>query len=89
MVTSITSVINKISMDKLLKTGLTPEILFSFFQCQIFPEYLLTSDPVKPLTKYTNTARLSVLPTIGFVHTEDEKNRMGLLLRRLSVVRII
>ena len=83
MVTFITSVITKILMDKLLNTGLTPEILFSVLQyqiVQIFPEYLLTSEPVKRMNEIYKHFKIKCPSTIDYVPTEDEKKRMGYVL---------
>ena len=70
----------KILMDRLHGTGWSPEIVFSILQyqvVQIFPEYLLTSDPVKNMNDIYNHFRIICPATIPYSASEDEKERMG------------
>jgi hypothetical protein len=81
MMTFITSVITKILMDKLIKTSMSPEILFSILQyqiVQIFPEYLLTSEPVKRMNEIYKHFKIQCPTTIEYKPTDDELKRMGI-----------
>ena len=80
MFTFMSTVITKILMDKLLNTGLSPEILFSILKyqvVQIFPEYLLTSEPVKRMNDIFKLFNIKCPETIPYKATADELQRMG------------
>ena len=80
LLTFISSAIIKILMDRILGTGWSPEIMFSILQyqvVQIFPEYLLTSEPVKSMNDIYRRFRIKCPATIPYSATDDEKKRMG------------
>ena len=80
LLTFISATIIKILMDRLHGTGWSPEIVFSILQyqvVQIFPEYLVTSDPVKNMNDIYNHFKIECPATIPYSASEDEKARMG------------
>ena len=79
LITFITSVILKVLMDRLLNTGYSPAIIFSVLQyqvVQIFPEYLLTSEPVKKMNEIYSLFKIKCPTTIEYTPSEDELKRM-------------
>lgn len=80
MFTFMASVITKILMDKLINSGFSPEILFSILQyqvVQIFPDFLLTSEPVRRMNDIYKLFNLKCPDTIPYKATADELQRMG------------
>lgn len=80
LLTFISSTIIKILMDRILGTGWSPEIMFSVLQyqvVQIFPEYLLTSEPVKNMNDIYKRFKIKCPATIPYNASNDEKARMG------------
>ena len=80
LLTFISSTIIKILMDRILGTGWSPEIMFSVLQyqvAQIFPEYLLTSEPVKNMNDIYKRFKIKCPATIPYNASDDEKARMG------------
>ena len=79
LITFITSVILKVLMDRLLDTGYSPEKIFSVLQyqiVQIFPKYLLTSEPVKKMNEIYSQFKMKCPTTIEYTPSEDELKRM-------------
>ena len=82
LLTFISSTIIKILMDRILGTGWSPKIMFSILQyqvVQIFPEYLLTSEPVKNMNDIYKHFKIKCPATIPYTATDDEKERMGVV----------
>ena len=85
LLTFISSTIIKILMDRILGTGWSPKIMFSILQyqvVQIFPEYLLTSEPVKNMNDIYKHFKIKCPATIPYTATDDEKERMGVVRNR-------
>ena len=79
LITFITSVILKVLMDRLLDTDYSPEKIFSVLQyqiIQIFPKYLLTSEPVKKMNEIYSQFKMNCPTTIEYTPSEDELKRM-------------
>ena len=82
MMTFITSVVTKILMDQLQGSGYTPESVYSILQhqvVQIYPEYLVTSEPVKAMNDIYKLFKIKCPETIPYTATEDEMERMGVV----------
>ena len=82
MMTFITSVITKILMDKMQNTGWSPASLYSILQyqvAQIYPETLITSEPVKAMNDIYKHFRISCPASIPYQASEDELIRMGVV----------
>ena len=80
LITFISSVITKILMDRLLNTGWSPASIYSILQyqvTQIFPDYLLTSEPVKNMNAIYKHFRFTCPSSIPYKATADELARMG------------
>ena len=80
ILTFITSVILKILMDRIIGTGWSPDSIFSILQhqiVQIFPEYLLTSDPVKNMNDIYKHFKIKCPSSIPYTASADEMKRMG------------
>ena len=80
LLTFISSAIIKILMDRILGTGWSPEIMFSILQyqvAQIYPEYLVTSEPVKNMNDIYKHFKIKCPETIPYTATADELKRMG------------
>ena len=80
LITFISSVITKILMDRLLNTGWSPVSIYSILQyqiAQIFPDYLLTSEPVKNMNDIYKHFQITCPSSIPCKATADELARMG------------
>ena len=80
MLTFISSVITKLLMDRLLETGWSPETIYSVLQyqvVQVFPDYLLTSEPVKMMNDIYKHFKIKCPETIPYTATEEELSRIG------------
>ena len=80
LITFISSVITKILMNRLLNTGWSPVSIYSILQyqiAQIFPDYLLTSEPVKNMNDIYKHFRITCPSSIPYKATADELARMG------------
>ena len=77
LITFITSVILKVLMDRLLDTGYSPEKIFSVLQyqiVQIFPKYLLTSEPVKKMNEIYSQFKIKCPTTIEYTPSVVKTN---------------
>ena len=85
LMTFIASAITKILMDRLMGTGLSPELVYAILQnqvVQIFPDSLLTSEPVKRMNDIYKHFKIQCPATIPYVATENELIRMGVVRNR-------
>ncbi len=80
LMTFITTTITKILMDRLLNTGWSPELVYNIlqFQCvQIYPDCLVTSEPVKKMNDIYKHFKMVCPTIIEYKATDEELRRMG------------
>jgi len=79
LMTLLSTAILKILQDRLLKTDYSPSEVFSVLSRQvalIYPDSLITSEPVKRMNDIYNHFRIKCPEEIPYAPTEDECNRM-------------
>ena len=79
LMTLLSTAILKILQDRLLKTDYSPSEVFSVLSRQaalIYPDSLITSEPVKRMNDIYNHFRIKCPEEIPYIPTEDECNRM-------------